>query len=275
MRENKNLGGLICLRIATSHQCVTALTNTQRGVRASIPFQGRVTDWGFSLLPPCCWKPSRELLLLEEYRELLCPAGIQFISQFQLILSDCAMAFYLLCPSVPIYRNTPAPQLGGSDIQPIQRHLWWERRWCRVLLSQWLTPGQNSTLGQLLFSGTLTANSSLNQSQAPEANPAPASWRGPGYFKASPTGLMQCGCSHTVGSQLSHGTCGCCGDALAANLGSNPPRACPHSFTASVHTKRVCLKCPCCVYGCAFALKQTRSIPAVELSCGEIKAVLH
>lgn len=28
------------------------------------------------------------------------------------------MAFYLLCPSVPMYRNTPATQLGGSDSQP-------------------------------------------------------------------------------------------------------------------------------------------------------------
>lgn len=42
----------------------------------------------------------------------------KFASQFQLIFSDCAVAFYLLCPSTPMYRNTPAPQLGGSDSQP-------------------------------------------------------------------------------------------------------------------------------------------------------------
>lgn len=60
---------------------------------------------------------------LRQYRELVCPAGKHFISQFQLILSDCAMAFYLLCPSVPIYRSTPAPELGGSDVQPT----WWVR----------------------------------------------------------------------------------------------------------------------------------------------------
>lgn len=211
MREKKNPGGLVCRRIATSHQCVTALTNTQRCVRSSIPFQGRVTDLGFSSLPPRCWKPSQELLLWEQYRELLCPAGIQFISQFQLILSDCAMAFYL-----PIFRNTPAPQPGGSNIQPTLWHLGWER-----LPSTSLPVAQ--TRAKQPFGTTSILWVPPWQQTAPwishrhlQADPAPASWRDPGYFKASPAGLMQPGCSHTIGSQLSHGSCGCCGDALSA-----------------------------------------------------------
>lgn len=105
-----------------------------------------------------------EITALRQYRELVCSAGRQFISQFQLIFSDCAMALSLLCPSVPIYRNTPAPQLGGSDIQPGSGVTEALVPSAPLPVAQ---PGQNSTLGQILFSGTLAANTSLNQSQAP------------------------------------------------------------------------------------------------------------
>lgn len=43
-------------------------------------------------------------------------------------------------------------------------------------------------------------------------------------------------------------------------------RVCEPILTASVQCNRVRLNCLCCVCGYAFALKQTRSIPAVKPS---------
>lgn len=168
VRKKKNPGGLGCLRIATNHQCVTALTNTQRGVRASSPFQDGGTALGFSSLPPCCWKPSQELLLWDSTMRsyvLLANNLLASSSWYSVIVQWLFICFIPVCTFI----GTHKPH-SWKQRQPTC--LLGERRWCRALPSPWLTPGENSTLGQIPFSGTLAANSSLSQSQAPPGWPS-------------------------------------------------------------------------------------------------------
>lgn len=204
VRKKKNPGGLGCLRIATNHQCVTALTNTQRGVRASSPFQDGGTALGFSSLPPCCWKPSQELLLWDSTMRsyvLLANNLLASSSWYSVIVQWLFICFIPVCTFI----GTHKPH-SWKQRQPTC--LLGERHWCRALPSAlW---DKFRSLGPWQQTAPWFSHRHLR------ADPAPASWRGPGYFKASPAGLMQHGSiSHTVGSQLSHGTCGSCGDALA------------------------------------------------------------
>lgn len=75
VKKKKNPGGLGCLRIATGHQCLAALTNTQRGLRASSPYQDRGTAFGFHLSSSMLLEAQPGVLTLRQYRELLCPGG--------------------------------------------------------------------------------------------------------------------------------------------------------------------------------------------------------
>lgn len=86
----------------------------------------------------------------------------QFVSWFQLIFSDFAMTFYLLCPSLTSYGNAPAPQLEAvAPDLPCQVT---EVPAVGTPSPRWLTRGKSSSLGQITFTWTLAANSSLNQS---------------------------------------------------------------------------------------------------------------
>lgn len=82
------------------------------------------------------------------------------------------MAFYLLCPSVPIFRSTPAPQLGDSNIQPPS----WVRE--ALVLSAPLPVAQARAKQRFGTNSVLCDPGSkqlpLKKPQAPAADPAPA-----------------------------------------------------------------------------------------------------
>lgn len=101
--EKKNPGSLGCLRIATSHQCVTALKNTQKGLRPSSSFQGRVIDLGFSSLPPCFQQPSLELLLWDSTESCYVPLANNLLadsSWYSVIVQWLFICFVPVCPFI-------------------------------------------------------------------------------------------------------------------------------------------------------------------------------
>lgn len=140
----------------------------------------------------------------------------------------------------------------------------------------WLSLGESHRLGQIPFTWTLAANSPLNQSQPHIGCPAlqseevqvslrliPQDWRSTGA-------VLQLGPGSLLGRVAVRWGCSLHGYQLSAL----PDAASPCSLLQRSTKGFIHLNCPCCVYGCAFALKQTRSIPAVKPSWGEIKAAL-
>lgn len=188
--------------------CVTALKNTWRGVRASSPFQDKVTDLGFSSLPPCCWKPSQKLLLwdsTESWYVLLADNLLASSSWYSVIVQWLYLCFVPVCPFI----GTHQPHNWEAATSNLARG--WQRRWCRALPSQWLSQGKTALWDKSCSLGPWRQTPPWISHRHLRADPAPASCRGPGYFQASPAGPVQHGSSDTVG---------CCGDALAVPAGS-------------------------------------------------------
>lgn len=161
-----------CLGISRSHWRDTAWQMLVR-YKSSSPFQGRDADLGFSLLPPHCWKPNRQLLLWDS-------TGSCSVLLANNLLADASwysvVVQWLFTYYVPVWPVTGMHQLHNWEAAIPDLPVRQER--CRQRV-----PAGSVWKRQF---GTNSIHLGTGSKQPPKSDtathrlPCPAGWRGPG-----------------------------------------------------------------------------------------------